>query len=46
MIKISTTGMVVSSKTDLQFPVTGQQGHGHRIIQDYSGLAQVTEELK
>lgn len=25
--------MVVSQKTDLRFPVTGQQGHGHRIIQ-------------
>lgn len=24
--------MVVSPKTDLRFPVTGQQGHGHRII--------------
>ena len=24
--------MVVSQKTDLRFPVTGQQGHGHRII--------------
>ena len=33
MIKVSTTGMVVSQKTDLRFPVTGQQGHGHRIIQ-------------
>ena len=34
MIKVSTTGMAVSLKTDLRFPVTGQQGHGHRIIQD------------
>lgn len=34
MIKVSTTGMVVSQKTDLRFPVTGQQGHGHRIIQN------------
>ena len=34
MIKVSTTGMVVPSKTNLRFPYTGQQGHGHRIIQD------------
>ena len=32
MIKVSTTGMAVSLKTDLRFPVTGQQGHGGRII--------------
>ena len=25
--------MVVSSKTDLRFPESGQQGHGARIIQ-------------
>ena len=29
-----TTGMVVSLKTDLRFPIPGQQGHGGRI--DYS----------
>ena len=33
MTKVSTTGIVVSLKTDLRFPVTGQQGHGRRIIQ-------------
>ena len=33
MIKVSTTGMVVSLKTDLRFPIPGQQGHGSRIIQ-------------
>lgn len=33
MIKVSTTGMVVSLKTDLRFPIPGQQGHGGRIIQ-------------
>lgn len=33
MIKVSTTGMVVSSKMDLRFPITGQWGHGARIIQ-------------
>ena len=32
MTKVSTTGIVVSLKTDLRFPVTGQQGHGRRII--------------
>ena len=33
MIKGSTTGMVVSFKTDLWFPIPGQQRHGTRIIQ-------------
>ena len=28
MIKVSTTGMVVSLKTDLRFPIPGQWGHG------------------
>ncbi len=32
MIKVSTTGMVVSLKTDLWFPIPGQRGHGDRII--------------
>ena len=32
MIKVSTTGMMVSSKMDLRFPITGQWGHGARII--------------
>ena len=32
MIKVSTTGMAVSLKTDLRFPESGQQGHGTRII--------------
>ena len=32
MIKVSTTGMVVSLKTDLRFPIPRQQGHGGRII--------------
>ncbi|WP_215651768.1 hypothetical protein, partial [Coprococcus comes] len=27
------TGIAVSSKTDLRFPESGQQGHGARIIQ-------------
>ena len=35
MIKVSTTGMMVSSKMDLRFPITGQWGHGARIIQEY-----------
>ena len=30
--RFSTTGMVVSLKTDLRFPIHGQQGHGDRII--------------
>ena len=29
---VSTTGMVVSLKTDLRFPESGQQGHGAQII--------------
>ena len=33
MIKVSSTGMVVSLKMDLRFPIPGQQGHGCRIIQ-------------
>ena len=37
--------MVVSKKTDLRFPVTGQQGHGHRIIQMVKKQG-ATEELK
>ena len=36
MIKVSTTGMAVSLKTDLRFPASGQQGHGTRIIPKYS----------
>ena len=36
MIKVSTTGMVVSLKTDLRFPIPGQQGHGGRIIQIFA----------
>lgn len=32
---VSTTGMVVSLKTDLRFPESGQQGHGAQIIQEY-----------
>lgn len=29
--------MVVSLKTDLRFPIPGQQGHGDRIIHSYDG---------
>jgi len=32
MVKVSTTGMAVSLKTDLRFPISGQQGLGARII--------------
>ena len=35
MIKVSTTGMAVSLKTDLRFPISGQWGHGDRIIHTY-----------
>lgn len=38
MIKVSTTGMAVSLKTDLRFPISGQWGHGDRIIQSRSRL--------
>ena len=34
---VSTTGMVVSLKTDLRFPESGQQGHGAQIIQTPQG---------
>lgn len=33
MIKVSTNGMVVSSKMELRFPRSGQQGHGRRNTQ-------------
>jgi hypothetical protein len=36
MIKVSTTGMAVSLKTDLRFPISGQWGHGDRIIHMFS----------
>ncbi len=29
---VSSSGMPVSLKTDLRFPITGQQGHGSRNI--------------
>lgn len=35
MIKVSTTGMAVSLKTDLRFPISGQWGHGDRIIHEW-----------
>lgn len=35
---VSTTGMVVSLKTDLRFPESGQQGHGAQIIQKICGF--------
>ena len=35
--------MVVSSKTDLRFPESGQQGHGARIIQNMTN-AQLQQE--
>ena len=38
MIKVSTTGMAVSLKTDLRFPESGQHGHGSRIIQESHDL--------
>ena len=39
MIKVSTTGMAVSLKTDLRFPESGQHGHGSRIIHQAPDLA-------
>ena len=38
--------MVVSSKTDLRFPESGQQGHGARIIQMHSRICQVKASEK
>lgn len=32
MLMVSISGMTVSLKTDLRFPITGQQGHGSRNI--------------
>ena len=31
---VSISGMTVSLRTDLRFPITGQQGHGSRNIQN------------
>ena len=31
---VSISGMTVSLRTDLRFPITGQQGHGSRNIQE------------
>ena len=49
MIKVSTTGMAVSLKTDLRFPESGQHGHGSRIIHIYitdsMELARMEEEI-
>ena len=33
---VSTTGIAVSSKTELRFPVTGPGGHGRQIIHSTS----------
>ena len=41
---VSTTGMVVSLKTDLRFPESGQQGHGAQIIQLIVKLAGVPKK--
>ena len=49
MIKVSTTGITVSSKTDLRFPFSGQQGQESRIIHmvvpDNGQIVQLVEEL-
>lgn len=45
MIKVSTTGMAVSLKTDLRFPESGQHGHGSRIIQIYWCLWILSETI-
>ena len=46
MIKVSITGMVVSLKTDLRFPIPGQQGHEGRIIQQLEKDAVAFQEEK
>lgn len=33
---VSISGMAVSSKTELRFPITGQPGHGSRNIQPFN----------
>ena len=43
MIKVSITGMVVSLKTDLRFPIPGQQGHEGRII--HFGISNVSSRI-
>lgn len=46
---VSISGMTVSLKTDLRFPITGQQGHGSRNIQHglcwYGCMGHVPEVL-
>ena len=37
MLMVSSSGMPVSLKTDLRFPITGQQGHGSRNIHTGAG---------
>ena len=44
MIKVSTTGMAVSLKTDLRFPISGQWGHGDRIIQ-YGKITYILDDV-
>lgn len=46
MIKVSTTGMAVSLKTDLRFPIPEQQGHGDRIIQQLNQLMKKRDEMR
>ena len=37
---VSISGMTVSLRTDLRFPITGQQGHGSRNIQQAIKIAE------
>lgn len=43
---VSTTGMVVSLKTDLRFPESGQQGHGAQIIQAGNVIERAYKNVK
>lgn len=42
---VSISGMTVSIKTDLWFPITGQQGHGSRNIHEGCGKTAIDSRL-
>lgn len=43
---VSISGMTVSLKTDLRFPITGQQEHGSRNIHRLKQLGYIPQEVQ
>ena len=43
---VSSSGMPVSLKTDLRFPITGQQGHGSRNIQQFENSSIISVKTR